>query len=41
MSSCAPLCRYFDNALASWDILRNNKLAGNLKEMYIKHSSTQ
>ena len=40
-SSSAFFRRSFEHVLVCWDILRNNKLAGHLKDIYIKPSSTQ
>ena len=37
-SSAAFFCRYFEHVLVCWEILRKNKLAGNLKGIYIKQS---
>ena len=30
----------FEHVLVCWNIHRNNKLAGNLKEIYVNQSST-
>ena len=40
-SSSAFFRRSYEHVLVCWDILRNNKLAGHLKDIYIKPSSTQ
>ena len=37
----APFLSLLEHVLVCWDILRNNKLAGNLKEICIKQSSAQ